>query len=215
VHAGTQDKPPVGAAVGSLNPTKVGAARTVMARLGCDRVEGVAVPSGVPEQPIGWDETRRGAEQRARLAQAGLGARYGIGMEGGVLFTDAGEAWLMGIAVLIGPDGHVHTGYGPRLLLPPAAADALRGGAELGPVIDGLSGLSEAKTGVGAIGWLTGNLVAREQSWVVALACAAAPLFHPGLYGVADPDPGATIVARTGRGVSDDPGGSTVTNVPY
>ena len=211
----------VDAAVGSMNPTKVGAAGTVLGRLGCRQVVGVAVPSGVPDQPVGWSETQHRAVNRARAAREALGARFGVGMEGGVLLRRDGTAWLMGVAVILTPEGRVLTGYGPQLLLPPAASEALRDGEELGPVIDRLSGLSEAKAGVGAIGWLTGNLVAREPSWVVALACAAAPLIRPAFYGadvpVAAPAPldGADDFDGDGTGQRGEPGGSTVTRVPY
>ena len=56
-------------AVGSTNPVKVGAARRVVTRLAAVvEVTGVAVPSGVPDQPWGDEETIRGARTRARAA---------------------------------------------------------------------------------------------------------------------------------------------------
>jgi inosine/xanthosine triphosphatase len=168
-------------AVGSQNPTKVGAAKTVFDRLGLSDVLALAVPSGVPEQPIGLEETRVGAINRARSARAQTGARYGVGLEGGAELLPDGTAWLIGVAV-IADETRLLTAVGPRLWLPPKAAEALRAGEELGPIIDRLSGMAEAKTGIGAIGWLTDNLVERQASWVVTLACAAAPLFHPDLY---------------------------------
>jgi inosine/xanthosine triphosphatase len=171
--------------VGSTNPTKVGASQRVFARLGLARVIGMDVPSGVSPQPIGMAETAAGARTRADQAlraRAADGARFGVGLEGGVELLPDGRGYLIGVAVIVREDGVRWEAVGPRLWLPPAAVDAVRHGEELGPVIDRLSGLEEAKTGIGAIGWLTGGLVDREQSWVVTLACAAAPLFHPYLY---------------------------------
>ncbi|MGC8487320.1 MAG: DUF84 family protein [Clostridia bacterium] len=169
--------------VGSTNPTKVRAAEQVFARLGHYAVQALAVPSDVPVQPLGVEETRRGAVQRGQHARARTGSQFavGVGMEGGVDITPDGRGWLIGIAAIVEVD-RVLIGHGPRLLLPPEAVAAVVAGEELGPVIDRLSGLTEAKAGIGAIGWLTGGLVSREASWVVALAAAAAPLFHPGFY---------------------------------
>jgi inosine/xanthosine triphosphatase len=168
--------------VGSTNPTKVGAVRTVFGRLGWTRVGGVAVPSGVSPQPLGAEETWEGATTRARNALAAARAAIGVGLEGGVELHRDGSGWLVGAAVILTADGRALGAWGPKLWLPPAAVEAVRAGEELGPVIDRLSGLTEAKAGIGAIGWLTAGLVTREASWVVALACAAAPLFHPTLY---------------------------------
>ncbi|MGH2451113.1 MAG: DUF84 family protein, partial [Candidatus Limnocylindria bacterium] len=57
------------AAVGSTNPAKLEAVRRALARLapGC-AVEGYPVDPGVGRQPLGDDETRAGAEARARAA---------------------------------------------------------------------------------------------------------------------------------------------------
>ena len=60
-------------AVGSTNPVKVAAVRAVLERAGCPaRVEGLAVASGVADQPVGDAET---------IPQNPVGrARVGIGV---------------------------------------------------------------------------------------------------------------------------------------
>ena len=176
-------------AVGSLNPTKVNAAVKVFARLAPETaVEAVAVPSGVRDQPLGWAETTRGAFNRAEAARQALGAGWGVGLEGGVVLTEEG-GWLMGVAAVVARSGRWHA-RGGTVLLPPRVAERVRAGEELGPVVDDITGLHEAKTGMGAIGWLTGGLVLREASWVDTLARAMAPLVHPEWYraGVSPPD---------------------------
>ena len=56
-------------AVGSTNPVKIAAVAAVLARCGWTAsVVGVAVASGVRDQPFGDAETIRGATQRARAA---------------------------------------------------------------------------------------------------------------------------------------------------
>ena len=73
-------------AVGSTNPVKVGAVRAVMERLGgAGDVSGVSVPSGVPDQPWGDEQTIRGALARARAAREVSDADLGVGIEGGVV----------------------------------------------------------------------------------------------------------------------------------
>lgn len=175
-----QPWPPL-VAVGSLNPTKVNAAARVFAHLAPgSQVQAVAAASGVRDQPLGWDETTRGAATRATRARAALGAVYGVGLEGGVLLARH-AGWLMGVAAVASPSGIWRVRSG-TVLLPPLMVERVRAGEELGPVVDDLTGLTEAKAGIGAIGWLTGGLVLREDSWVDTLARAIAPLVHPEWY---------------------------------
>ena len=61
-------------AVGSTNPVKIGAVRGVTERIVPGvRVEGIAVDSGVSDQPWGDEETIRGAVARARAARSSRG----------------------------------------------------------------------------------------------------------------------------------------------
>src|SRR5947207_16025039 len=95
---------PLSIAVGSLNPVKISAARLALEQAGFDfTLQGVAVPSGVAEQPIGLEESARGARQRALNARAALAADWGVGMEGGVEFDRAGDAWLFNMVAIITP----------------------------------------------------------------------------------------------------------------
>ena len=65
-------------AVGSLNPVKVEAVRTVMERIyGQVRIFVYDVPSGVPEQPF-EEQTSEGAKNRAKRAQNGHTLSVGI-----------------------------------------------------------------------------------------------------------------------------------------
>jgi len=171
-------------AVGSENPSKVGAARTVFTQLAPQaRILAVDVPSGVPAQPIGWTQTKRGALTRAHAARSARDTDYGVGMEGGVRFDpdDPDTAWLIGVAA-VATAAHVWWATAGSLLLPPAVARRVAAGEELGPVIDDITGLADAKTSLGAVGWLTGGLLWREHSWVDTLARTVAPLVHPEWY---------------------------------
>ena len=171
--------------VGSTNPVKVGAARTVFARIDPDvEVIGISVESGVSDQPWGDDETRRGAENRARAAlthpDAGE-ADYGVGFEGGVIETHLGLMTCAWCAVVT-PDGRCGLGGGGNLMLPPAIQRALRSGGELGPAMDDLIGKRDTKQGPGAAGILTGGLTNRQTTYQDILALALAPFRREDLF---------------------------------
>lgn len=173
---------PLSVAVGSLNPVKISAVRLALQRSGFDfALQGVAVPSGVAEQPIGLDDIMRGARQRALNARGALGSSWGVGMEGGVEFDHAGDGWLFSIVAIVTAERE-SLARGGQLLLPPQVAARLRAGHELGPVMDELLGTSNIKQGLGAVGYLTGGLVTREAAFFDCFSRALAPLLHPELY---------------------------------
>ena len=72
--------------VGSTNPVKIAAVTAVLERSGSHAlVRGLAVPSGVRDQPEGDAETIRGATQRATAALEASDADFAVGIEGGIV----------------------------------------------------------------------------------------------------------------------------------
>src|SRR5512141_243446 len=133
------------AAVGSTNPAKLEAVHRALARLapGC-AVQGLAVATGVPDQPFGDAETRAGALRRARIALAASDADVAFGLEGGVVFE--GELpWLVSWVAAVARDGRTGEASGLRMPLPPLATARLRSGEELGTIIDDLFATSASK----------------------------------------------------------------------
>lgn len=166
--------------VGSTNPTKVEAVRRICQRAwpGC-RVVGVDVPSGVPPQPIGEEETLAGARQRARGALAGHpGAWLGIGLEGGV--DRAGH--LLAACCIVDGTGRENAAWGLRMPLPAHVARAVLAGEELGPLLERLSGRAGIRRGEGAVGLFTAGLIDRTRLWETAVAGALAPWLAPEWY---------------------------------
>ncbi len=97
----------------------------------------LTVPSGVPEQPWGDEQTRLGAFNRAKKAMAETGANFGLGLEGGLVESSVGLmtcAW----GDMVDGQGKVGYGGGVHMLLPPTVADILRRQGELGPIMDAL-----------------------------------------------------------------------------
>lgn len=167
-------------AVGSTNPAKTSAVRAVCERAfpGCS-VVGVNVPSGVPEQPIGPEETSTGARNRARAAlEAVEGARMGMGLEGGV----DPDGSLINCVAVVEAGGRENLTWGVRFPLPPAIVTRVLRGEELGPVMDEVSGRTESKKHLGAVGILTNGIYTRAEMWQGPLACALMPFLHPKLY---------------------------------
>ncbi len=170
-------------AVGSTNPVKVGAARRIFAQFLPDaEVTGIQVHSGVPDQPIGDEETLQGAIGRARAALEATVAEYGVGMEGGVTFR-GDECWMNGFCAVVHRDGRVGIGRGTQFLLPPSIGRAVRAGGEVGPLMDQLTGQYDTKKHGGAIGFFTNGAIVREDAFAMMVAAALVRFFHPELYG--------------------------------
>ena len=166
-------------AVGSLNPVKVGAARAVVVHLSpTTRVECIAVPSGVSEQPWGDDETIRGALARAHAARTALDADWGIGIEGGVIAMPDGGVRTCAWAAIVTRHGRQGIGGSLSLELPHRVAALVRGGLELGHAMDQVTGAHDVKRGLGAVGILTRGLVTRQRAYEALVAYAAAPLLE-------------------------------------
>lgn len=169
-------------AVGSANPVKLAAARAVLAWAAPDANAGArAVPSGVPDQPFGDDETIRGARARAIAARQALDADLGVGLEGGVVDGPAGMrtcAWC----VVVHRDGREGVGGSLAMPLPDAVAAMIRDGEELGHAMDRLVAERGTKHGKGAVGILTAGRIDRQGAYEVLVTYALAPFLTPALY---------------------------------
>ena len=169
-------------AVGSTNPVKLAATHSVTKALfPAAVVQAVNAPSGVRAQPLSDHEMISGAENRARSARAALNADLGVGLEGGVQPTEWG-CLLSGWVAVVDRQGRQGLASSGRIMLPPALAQAIHSGEELGPAMDRLVGLSETRRGPGAVGILTCGLVQRDEAFRAAVAYAMARFLHPAWY---------------------------------
>jgi inosine/xanthosine triphosphatase len=170
-------------AVGSTNPVKVGAVRAVVAtRWPGASVEGVAVASTVRDQPIGDDETIRGAVARANAAREALGTDLGVGLEGGVVEQSDGSMRTCAWCAIVDASGKQGVGGSLAMPLPDAVAALIRDGVELGHAMDRLVGAHDTKRGAGAVGILTDGLVDRQRAYEVLVSYALAPFLSPAHY---------------------------------
>jgi inosine/xanthosine triphosphatase len=160
-------------AVGSKNPVKLAAARAVVTRLVPGiTLEAVEVPSGVPDQPFGDDQTIRGAIARAQRARESLDADFGVGIEGGVVEMPDGTMRTCAWAAVVSRSGRHGVGGSLAMPLPDAVAKLIRDGMELGHAMDKLTSQTGTKHGAGAVGILTAGLVDRQAAYEVLVAYA-------------------------------------------
>ncbi len=153
--------------VGSTNPVKIAAVRAVLDRCAAGvAVHGVAVASGVPDQPWGDSETRAGAITRAQAAMdSDPTADLAVGLEGGVVRDGDGTVRTCAWAAIVDRAGEVSAGGSLAMPLPPLVVALLEQGAELGHAMDQVAGTSGIKHGLGAVGLLTGGLITRQAAY--------------------------------------------------
>lgn len=186
--------------VGSRNEPKVEAVRdALLAYAPAVRVEGVSVPSGVPEQPVGLDEIIRGARNRAVRAGKSDACDLAVGIEDGLIELPSGESGPGPAHVNLGcaavTDGRrISLGFSSGFAYPPACSRrAANERAPIGALFERLwqercgerLALPSAR-GIGNVGRLTLGVLPRAEYARHAVLCALVAFLHPDLYG---PDP--------------------------
>jgi len=171
--------------VGSKNPVKVAAVRTVLRGVYSQvRFTAVAVESSVPQQPMEKD-TLVGAIHRARQA---LGkADFGVGIEAGLFWNEATSQWLdVQWCAVVDKTGRITLGHGPGFAYPPAVANDVQLGRTVEEAMEKLTGVEGIGEREGAIGYLTKGKLDRTRLTEMAVMAAMVPrirkeLYRPGL----------------------------------
>jgi inosine/xanthosine triphosphatase len=170
--------------VASHNPVKAQAALNGFQRMFPEQtfeLRVVTVASGVSAQPFSSEETLQGAINRAEAArQLDPSADYWVGIEGGVEVHGDELGAFAWIAILA--DGLIGKGRTGTFYLPPAVAELVRHGKELGEADDIVFQKSNSKQKNGAIGILTGDVIDRAQLYEQAVILALVPFKNPQLY---------------------------------
>lgn len=169
--------------VGTLNPAKLVAVEQALQQLWPQvSITSINVDSGVRAQPLSDQEAILGATNRAQLALASLDADLGIGVEGNTVELAQGMFSTAWVAV-VDREGAIGLGSSGRFLLPAVVAQAVRQGAELGPLMDQLTGEENTKHKQGAVGILTNNLITRSAALETAVIFALTRFINPEYYG--------------------------------
>ena len=158
--------------IASTNPVKVNSVRIAASETWPDiEVRGIATHSGVPEQPVGDDVTRQGAENRARAMlkiakEEDIKADFlGVGLEGGVFINDKDEMWSTVWAVVIDLEENIFYSNGARFLVPDKIAQQIKLGREMGPTVAQIIGEDNVKQKQGMIGVVTDNFIDRTEEY--------------------------------------------------
>jgi inosine/xanthosine triphosphatase len=157
---------------------------------GVFEVLGVEVESGVSHTPSSSEELMRGARQRAEqlVKMAGRESkpwRFFVGLEGGleVLQDDRSRRVLLESWAYASDGTGGFYGRSGGIELPDALAhEVLERGFELSDAIDRYAGAVGIRDGQGAWGVLSGNLIARQEAFRVAVIAAFAPFYNAHVY---------------------------------
>jgi inosine/xanthosine triphosphatase len=165
-------------AIGSKNPVKINAVKKAFSMFFKDfKVSSVASSSGVADMPMSFDEMFKGAKNRAGYALKKTGADFAVGLEGGCEEFN-GEYFLEGVVVIVDKNDKIGVGKSSALLLPKIFTEEIKNGKELGIVVDEFSHDKNSKQKGGAISFLTGGKIGREEEFVDATIRALIPFIN-------------------------------------
>lgn len=170
-------------AVASCNPVKIEAVNEAF--LECfssvRKIEGFNVSSGVPDQPIGDEITRKGAENRvSELQEKCVEFDWFVGIEGGIEQQNGQMTAFAWIVVKSGSKSGV--ARTATFYLPPRVAQLVQQGYELGDANDLVFEKHNSKQKNGAVGLLTNNIIDRKQLYRQAVILALIPFMNNELY---------------------------------
>lgn len=194
--------------VGSTNPPKIAAVCAALAPWAPEaKVDGVDVPSGVAEQPLGFGEIVAGARNRARAAAAAGPCDLGVGIEDGLVMLEGVLDEPLNVGAAAVTDGRRESvALSSAFAYPPGCARrAFSERAPVGELFDALwarraggpPALAESPTApgrepraasppsgrtLGNIGVLSLGALPREEYARHAVVCALLRFLHPDLY---------------------------------
>lgn len=171
--------------IASQNPVKIAAVKSGFEKMFSQEkfeFEGVSVPSGVQDQPMGDKMTLTGAFNRAENAMAKLPhANFWVGIEGGIEKNSEGEmqafAWIV-----IRSRNSTGKGKTGTFFLPYDVVELINKGKELGEADDLVFGQNNSKQKNGAVGLLTENVINRSDLYSQGVVLALIPFKQPKYY---------------------------------
>lgn len=170
--------------VGSKNPVKINStedAFTLAFSKGF-HINGVSAASGVPDQPMGDEETLEGAKNRALNAKRTFPeANYWVGIEGGLHEDPNGMSAFAWIYIIDNQNfaGQAKTG---SFYIPKPIAELVKSGMELGHADDQFYDQENSKQQGGSVGILTGGRLDRRDYYSQAVLLALIPFLNKEHY---------------------------------
>ncbi|KAA1049560.1 inosine/xanthosine triphosphatase [Pseudocitrobacter sp. 73] len=164
----------------TTNPAKIQAILAAFELIygeGSCHIDAISVDTGVPEQPIGSEETRAGARNRVENARAVRpNADFWVAIEAGI---DEGSTFSWVVIESANQRGEARSATLP---LPEVILEKVREGEELGPVMSHYTGIDKIGRKEGAIGVFTKGALTRSSVYHQAVVLALSP-FHNAIYG--------------------------------
>ena len=166
--------------IGSKNPVKIEAVKKGFSNY-FPNAEFLAldVESGVSSQPF-HQEIQEGASNRASNAFKAVKCDYAVGLEGGVIEIYGKHYVASYVAITDGLE--THGSFGGMVECPDFVLKKLKGGMELGEVMDEHTGRKDTKKGEGMIGIFSKGVITREDSFAKAVVCALVPFLNREKY---------------------------------
>jgi inosine/xanthosine triphosphatase len=177
--------------VGSTNPPKLEGVRSALAALSCDvAVEGIDLESGVPDQPLGFEEIVEGARNRAEGARRCGACDLAVGYEDGLVAIPEPDGTWFNVGCAAVSDGvRISLGLSSGFSYPPACSQrAVAERRPIGALFDRLwtqlrgDASDAAQLSIGNVGKLTRGALTRAEYTRHAVLCALTPFIHPDLY---------------------------------
>ena len=172
--------------VGSKNPVKIEGVRQGFEKMFPDEdfeFIGYGAKSGVPDQPMGSEETLKGAYNRAEdCRKSHPEADFFCGQEGGIFQDHQEDYGTVAWTVILDRDGNLGKGLSSLHILPPKVMELVHQGYELGTADDMVFQQTNSKQQGGSIGILTDGIYTRTHKMVEAVICALIPHKNPELY---------------------------------
>lgn len=149
--------------IGTKNKAKIKAVTNVCEHyLENVHIASIACPSGVSEQPIGNEETRQGAINRALKTLSCKVGDIGVGLEGGVMYVGK-DMYLCNWGAIVIKGGPTLTAAGAQIPLSENIRKEIESGQELGPVIDRVFKQQGIRHSEGAMGIFTNGTISRVK----------------------------------------------------
>lgn len=171
--------------VASKNPVKIQVARLGFEKMFPEEkfeVVDISVPSDVKDQPMTYEETLKGAINRAQNAQKEIPeADFWVGMEGGIEETNE-KMETAAFIVVIDKNGKMESAYTTGIRLSPPVIKLIKEGYELGKADDIIFAKENSGKDLGVAGTLTDGLWMRTDYYLSAMYAALIPFKNHKYY---------------------------------
>jgi inosine/xanthosine triphosphatase len=174
--------------IGSKNPVKIAAVKRAFTT--CFPNEDIQyvdqeTASGVADQPLTLEETMQGAINRAKNA-SNNDASYSVGLEGGIFFQKVGGREegieLSWACVLDCQTGRYQLASGPGFPVLPSILQHIHAGENLSDALEIEYKLVNAGAAKGYVGWLSDNIIDREDTCYEATCLALSAIVKEEKY---------------------------------